>query len=179
VSARDELFDGLERFLQYLFSLGETEGLNYLADRDLSLPQVRLLLLLSGTDEPLPLHRVGEELGLSDAAACRNVDRLVKSGSVARRESAEDRRVRLVSITDDGRALIDQHLEVRRAAVRTLVDRLPDDEVSAFAALMDRLYSGGHLSQRLDDPTAILRDSPHSGSPTTNGPSAVSDERTA
>lgn len=154
MTTRDELFDGLDRFLQHLFNLGESEGLDYLTEQELSLPQVRTLLALGCADEPLPVHRVAEELGQSVPAAGRNVDRLVRLGAVERRESTRDRRVKLVSLTAKGRTLIDQHLEVRRTAVRRLIDRLPDAEVDAFADVIDRLHAGGYLSPHAGGPIA-------------------------
>jgi DNA-binding MarR family transcriptional regulator len=145
VAERDELFEGLEQFLQSLWTLAEREGLSYLADRDLSLTQVRTLLMLTMADTALPVNQIADRLDLSAPAACRNIHRLVRLGLLERRESREDRRVRLVSITAKGRDMVDRHQEPRRAALRTFISRLPDDEVGAFNTVLHRLLASDDL----------------------------------
>lgn len=159
VAERDELFEGLEQFLQSLWTLAEREGLTYLADRDLSLTQIRTLLMLTMADAPLPVNRIAERMELSAPAACRNIHRLVRLGLLERRESREDRRVRLVSITPQGRELVDRHQEPRRAALRMLIGRLPDEEVGAFNTALHRLLASADLLAPTDPakPTATDR----------------------
>jgi MarR family transcriptional regulator, 2-MHQ and catechol-resistance regulon repressor len=54
----------------------------------------------------LPVNTVGKKLLLTSGSITTAVDRLVAKGLVARKEHAEDRRVRLVELTAKGRRLI-------------------------------------------------------------------------
>ncbi|WP_416979729.1 MarR family winged helix-turn-helix transcriptional regulator [Streptomyces sp. T028] len=146
MSERTELYDGLETFLQYLFTLAESEELSVPSDMEVSFTQVRALVLLTAADEPRPIHQVAQQLGLSLTSASRNIDRLVRLGSVERRECSADRRVKLVSVTPHGRRVVDQHLEPRRRAVRTFVERLPDGNVRAFLTALRPLLADGSFA---------------------------------
>lgn len=149
---RDQLLEGLQALLQHLLDLTETDELAKPAELDLSMTQVRTLLVLKNAHRPLPVHGVAAELRLSEATACRSIDCLVRTGNVERRESPEDRRVKLVSITDQGLALIDRHLEPKRAAIRAFVGELPDEEARTFGAFLQHLRASGHLGASEERP---------------------------
>src|SRR6201987_1740135 len=55
---------------------------------------------------PLPVNTIGPKVFLTPGSISTAVDRLVERGLVSRVESPEDRRVRVVSLTAEGRALI-------------------------------------------------------------------------
>ncbi len=74
----------------------EADHLRAIEENDLTVSQVRALMLLAGSDEPVPGARIAERLGFSPAAVSRALDGLVRDGFVVRSESAEDRRVRPV-----------------------------------------------------------------------------------
>ena len=124
--------------------LAESEGMSFLVDVELSFTQVRTTMLLA-CSEPMPIGSVADQLGLSIHAASRNIDRLVEVGLVERRENPQDRRVKLVSLTARGREMIDQHLHARQRALRTFIDRLPDDKVNAFADVLRGVLAGDYL----------------------------------
>jgi len=55
---------------------------------------------------PLPVNTIGPKVYLTPGSISTAVDRLVERGLVSRVESLEDRRVRVVSLTAKGKALI-------------------------------------------------------------------------
>jgi DNA-binding MarR family transcriptional regulator len=133
VNQREALCGDLERLIQGLFALVESEGLNFFADAELSLVQVRVTMLLGCVDEQ-PIGSVADTLGISVYSAGRAVEQLVELGIVDRRESPSDRRVKLVSLTAHGLEVIDRHVAHKRKAVQMFVDRLPADHVAALGA---------------------------------------------
>lgn len=147
MDARSELFGGLELFFQRLFGLAESEGLSFLVDVELSLTQVRISMLLSCSDA-LPIGSVADHLGLSVHAVGRSVDQLVDLGVVERRECAQDRRVRMVSLSPRGLEIIDQHLASRRRALQTFIERLAEEQVRAFLGVLDPILAGDYLRPR-------------------------------
>lgn len=55
---------------------------------------------------PLPVNTIGKKLLLTSGSITTAVDRLVAKGLVARGEDPDDRRVRVVELTREGRRLI-------------------------------------------------------------------------
>src|SRR3712207_5967144 len=96
-------------------------------ESDLSFSRPGPLFLLPAPAEPLPIHAIAEALGLSVAAAGRNVDQLLRLDMVERRESATDRRVKLVSLTPTGERITAQHIEAKRDAFRAFARDLPPE----------------------------------------------------
>lgn len=144
VDPRTALAADFELLLQRLFALSESDGLSVLADVDLTWTQVRVTMLLACADEN-PIHWVAEKLGVSVHVAGRTIDQLVELGIVDRHENPADRRVKLVSLTPRGLELIDRHVTEKRKALRTFVDRLPDDSVAALAAAIGPIVASDYL----------------------------------
>jgi len=77
-----------------------------LAGDRLTFAQLKLLRLVARQD-PLTVGDVAAFLGISNAAASKAVDRLVRAGFLQRAEAKGDRRTTEVSLTGEGRALLD------------------------------------------------------------------------
>jgi MarR family transcriptional regulator, negative regulator of the multidrug operon emrRAB len=79
-------------------------------------------------------------LGLSHPGAVRLVDRLIEDGLVERREGTDKRAIALY-LTKRGKALREELLRGRLAAIRTLLDPLSTAEHEAFAALVCKVLA--------------------------------------
>jgi DNA-binding MarR family transcriptional regulator len=137
-------------FLTRLVSASESDGLDALVESDLSFSQVRTLFFLTRTAAPMPIHSVAEALGLSVAAAGRNVEQLVCLGMVERRESTTDRRVKLVSLTPTGERLVAQHVEAKRESLKAFTDALPPEHGDQLHRALTNVLAGGVLRPRTD-----------------------------
>jgi len=76
---------------------------------------------------------------LAQPTVTQLVDRLQKRGLVQRDRDASDGRVVLVSITDAGRATLEQLRDEYRAQLRTAAADLPDDELAALLRATEAL----------------------------------------
>lgn len=76
-------------------------------DSGLTMQQFRVLMLLA-TDGPLPHGDLAQSLGVVLATVTGLVDRLRARGLVTRTEDGRDRRVRLVELSAEGRALVEK-----------------------------------------------------------------------
>jgi MarR family 2-MHQ and catechol resistance regulon transcriptional repressor len=94
---------------------------------------------------PLPVNTVGPKVWLTPGSISVAVDRLVKKGLVARKEHAEDRRVRQVELTAKGRALITRGFREHAAAMETAVSILSKNERLTLLQLLKKL--GKHAAQ--------------------------------
>ncbi len=70
---------------------------------ELTLTQIKLLHHLEAAERELTLKEAAELVLISLPAASRTVDDLVRRGFVIRHEDTEDRRMKRISLTDDGR----------------------------------------------------------------------------
>ncbi|GAA1990296.1 MarR family winged helix-turn-helix transcriptional regulator [Kitasatospora viridis] len=107
-----------------------------------------VLLILSGHPGGAPVGRLCEQLVLTSGGATRLVDRMVEAGLVTREPSAEDRRVQLVLLTEQGERTL------RRAAAahtreldRVLADALAPGQAAAMVEGLDLL--GRRLREEL------------------------------
>ncbi len=113
----------------------------------LSYPQLGLLthLYFSGKRG---VHDIGDHMDITSAAASQLVERLVQAGLVQRTESAEDRRVRQIALTDKGRALVERGIEDRHRWVERLVSGLtPEQREAVLKALPILLEAEGKLEE--------------------------------
>ena len=101
-----ELLDVVEAFVGYLHCGAQNAGIEALLAADLTFSQMRTLLTLVQHPEPTPINEIAGRLGLSVAAAGRNVDQLVRTGLVDRVEDGLDRRIKRISLSGAGFELI-------------------------------------------------------------------------
>jgi DNA-binding MarR family transcriptional regulator len=142
-------------FLTRLMSASECDGLDTLSESHLSFSQARTLFLLTKTAEPMPIHAIAEALGLSVAAAGRNVEHLLCIDMVERRESATDRRVKLVSLTPTGERLVAQHFQAKRDSVKAFTDALPPEHCDQLYRALTNILAGGVLRPRTDQENCL------------------------
>lgn len=143
---RQQLTRRIEEFFARLIGSVETEALNALADVELTFTQVRTVMLLASSADPMPINEIASQLSVSVAAAGRNVDRLVASGTATREESAHDRRVKLVGLSAVGRRMVDEQMAVKRAALQAFVERLSDEHVRTFGSALEPILAGDYLA---------------------------------
>jgi len=105
------------------------------ADLGSSFSQVKMLFLLEDGGEH-SVKEIANRLGLSLPAASRAIDGLIEKDYVARRESAEDRRSRLITLTDHGREVI---ARVHRARLETLETFAADPTENERQGLYDAI----------------------------------------
>jgi DNA-binding MarR family transcriptional regulator len=75
---------------------------------------------------------IGDQLGISNAAASQLIDKLVQQGLVDRSEDTRDRRVKHIALTEKGRELVQESIEVRRRWMENLTSALSPDEQQAI-----------------------------------------------
>lgn len=93
----------------------------------------------SGSPYRLTPKRLTEAAMLSSGAMTNRLDRLEKAGLIARRPDPSDRRGTLVSLTAQGKDLMDEVVAEHVKNERQLLDPLDADELSALGALLRKL----------------------------------------
>ncbi len=107
-------------------------------DSHLSMPQFGTLMHLYHGGA-CGISEMGEHLGVTAAAASQMIERLVQSGLIERVEDSNDRRVKNLSLTRKGRALIKKGIEARSRWLQDLTDELSPERQAAIAGALRAL----------------------------------------
>jgi DNA-binding MarR family transcriptional regulator len=97
------------------------------ATDDLTLPQHRTLVVLA-EQGPRHLADLAQALGVSPSTATRMCDRLVRKRLITRTRDEVDRREVDLSLTNAGKALVDEVAHRRKNELRKLVGDVPKEE---------------------------------------------------
>ena len=128
----------IRRWVQASDMRSMAEWRRFVRGAGLSMPQLSLLMRLYHGGG-CGVHDLGSGLGVSSAAASQMVDRLVQADLVARAESPEDRRVRMVELSVRGRLLIERGIRRRYRWVDELVGALAPDEKASVRKVLPAL----------------------------------------
>ncbi len=82
---------------------------------------------------------MGENLGVTSAAASQMIERLVQQGLLERSENPRDRRLKQIVLTSRGRELIEASLRERQSWIEELSQRLTPEQQEAVIASLDLL----------------------------------------
>jgi DNA-binding MarR family transcriptional regulator len=119
----------------------EKRLLEEIAGRHLTLSQFKLLKMVALTDART-ISDVALFLGVSNAAASKAVDKLVRRKLLRRAEGQPDRREIRLSLTESSRRLLAAYDEKKERKLAQLFRGFPDDELRRTARLLDRLSAG-------------------------------------
>ena len=116
--------------------------------RDVTLPQYRMLVVLTGG--PTNLSGLARALDVAPSTALRMVDRLVSAGLVARSVRPDDRRETRLALTTSGRRTVARVNARRRRDLQAVIavlppgarDQLPE-AMAAFAEAAEQLWGSG------------------------------------
>ena len=136
VAPATELTEALAAVWAHLTKGSSADLFRVVDELGLSFSQVKMLFLLEDGGEH-SVKEIAAHLGLSLPAASRAVDGLVERGFVTRRESAEDRRSRIVALAGAGREVVAAMLRARLATLDTFVAEItPEERDNLLTALL-------------------------------------------
>jgi DNA-binding MarR family transcriptional regulator len=105
-------------------------------DEVVTVPQLRVLMMIN-TYGAMNLAAVAAGLQVSAPNASRFVERLLVAGLVDRRDAPDDRRHVVLTLTGDGKKLIDRVIRHRRTAIRRVLRSLTARDRDQVASAMD------------------------------------------
>ncbi len=130
------------------------ERLKAVSGEQLSFSQLKLLKLVART-ESYKIGEVAAFLRVSNAAASKAVDRLVRRGFLVRNQVADDRRAVELALTSPGRRLLEQYEEVTRKTLDEVFGQVSEGRLEQTAELLDALSV--NLVEREEDARACFR----------------------
>ena len=115
----------------------------------LSMPQFSILMQVHHRGN-CAIGDISEHFDITSAAASQLVDKLVHNGLIQRKEDPNDRRTKLLNLTDKGRELIQHGIEERRRWVEQLEGKLTTEErENVIAALNLMIRAARELEEEL------------------------------
>ena len=139
------------------------------AEGDLSYVQFQLLARLADAHGPLTMTQLADGVVYSRSGLTYQAGLLEKAGLITRGPSPDDERATLVTITDNGLALVDRvlpgHVQVIR---RLLLDPLSGDDLHHLGDIMTRVRD--HMRAR---PPRSAAPRKHRPSPTSPAPATT------
>ncbi len=160
MTERDRLVEEIGGLWIRLLAVSLPEQTSSLLDYDLTLQQLRVFAFILAREET-PISKVGEALGIKPNVATGITQRLVERGLIDRREDSEDRRIRLLTVTDRGLALIDELSGIVLAKGREMIDQLSDEQLRQLRDLFVALepdVPAGHSPHTESTPGTALGD---------------------
>ncbi len=120
--------------------------------KGLSTSQVNTLFQLryNGT---IRVSKIAEKLGISNAAASQMLEGLVVKGFISRKEDQNDRRVKMIEITDIGLEFLNISMKERLVWLNSIVNTLTENEQELVHKAMGTLISKASLLEEVNKNT--------------------------
>jgi DNA-binding MarR family transcriptional regulator len=116
------------------------EHIRFVKASGLSMPQFNILMQLH-YQRACGVSDISARMDITNAAASQLVEKLVQAGLLERAEDPNDRRVKQLRLTVNGRELVEAGLAARYRWVDELIERLDPAEREALAQAMSILLS--------------------------------------
>lgn len=110
----------------------------YSKEKGLSMSQIGALLRIFRGGRS-SVSDIGDNLGVTSAAASQMLERLVQQGLILRKEDPEDRRVKQVVLTDKGREILQESIAARQGWLENLAQTLSEGEREQITAALEIL----------------------------------------
>ena len=140
-SDKNELVGQLVEYLERTYAGMRSEASEQWSEAELTLPQLRTLMMLS--QGPQRMGAIAQHLSSSLSSATSMIDRLVDKGLVDRVSSTEDRRVVTCQLTVSGQEEIGRFWSIGRVGMARIADYLSVEELRTVVEAMHMLFSAG------------------------------------
>jgi DNA-binding MarR family transcriptional regulator len=147
MSEKSDIVPIIRKWMEAFTIRSMHEWASYVKSTGLSIPKIGVLMFLYHRGG-CGVHDIGERMETTSAAASQLIDRLVHDGLLERSESPDDRRVRKISLTEKGRALVENGIRRRNRWVDDLAAALAEEERAAVLKALPILMAA---EKKLDD----------------------------
>jgi DNA-binding MarR family transcriptional regulator len=138
MSPSDEFTSVLREWARVFMHRSARDFKRFMGETGLSFSHINILMRLFHSGS-CGVSEIGEQMGISNAAASQTVDRLVHLGLIKRTEDPQDRRAKCLELTPEGRSLIEQGINARGKWVENLTDQLNSDEQQLITSALTLL----------------------------------------
>lgn len=126
--------------------------MRFAREKNFSLPQLSALIHLSQNEE-CNISGLGTEFGVTNAAVSQLLEKMVQQGLVHRSEDPQDRRNKVLVLTEEGKKIANEGMIERHKWLSDLINILNEEEQSQVDDALRLLINKAAL---LDDPKPQL-----------------------
>jgi len=124
--------------------------LHYSKEKGFSMSQIGALFHLHRMGA-CDVSEIGDDLGVTNAAASQMLERLVQQQMITRTEDPNDRRVKQIVLTDKGRQVLQESIHARQGWLEELARALsPEEQEQVVAALHILIEKASQLEKPPD-----------------------------
>jgi DNA-binding MarR family transcriptional regulator len=120
----------------------------YARQRGLAMVQLRLLMHLH-YHQQFTISDIGDQFGITPAAASQMVQKLFEQALIDRVEDAQDRRIKRISLTGAGKALVAEMITLRHQWMESIANELSQESRDQVVAALGCL---NETVKKLDTP---------------------------
>ncbi len=135
---------------RYTNMIGVLNG--HVLDSGYSFTEARVIIEI-GINEPCIANMLVDSLNIDRSYMSRIIRRLVKLGLLYKQSSADDQRVSLLRLTDEGKAVYKELDDRSNELIIRLFRALPSDELEEMHAAMQKIQQKLDQLERRDDDT--------------------------
>lgn len=126
-----------KKFMEFYDKLSSWEH-SVVKDSGLSPAQMHTIEVI-GQHQNLMMRELADRLGITTGTLTVSVDRLEKLGMVRRKPHEHDRRSWLVVLTEQGKAMYEQHNRYHEELTQEISHELSDQEIENLTRLVGRI----------------------------------------
>jgi DNA-binding MarR family transcriptional regulator len=127
MTSPSQLIQTIRQFIDIAMHHSLRERAHFAKALGISMPQLGILMQLHFR-ENCGISDISDRFHITNAAASQLAEKLVQSGLIRREEDPQDRRAKLLNLTDKSKELIQQNLEKRYRWVDQLIGKLTAEE---------------------------------------------------
>lgn len=150
MSKNNELSRVVREWAQVFMNRSMSDFRRFMEDTGLTFSHVNILMRLYHGGKS-SVSEIGERMGVTNAAASQTVDRLVNMGLIVRTEDPVDRRAKQLDLTQKGKELIENGIEVRGKWIETLTDSLSEQELKMITSALTILTNAARKTEEKTD----------------------------
>jgi len=144
MSTHEQFSEVLHAWVKVFMERSMTDFKRFMDESDLSPSQVNILMRLHFRGM-CDVSAIGEQMGVTNAAASQAVERLVQKGLLDRTEDPVDRRVKQLRLSPRGEKLVEESFEARRRWMDGLTGVLSPEQQEEIAAALTALTDAARL----------------------------------
>lgn len=131
-----QLIQTIRQFMDFAMHHTMRERAHFAKATGMSMPQFGILMQLHYRHN-CGVSDLSERFDITNAAASQLVDKLVQGGLIQREEDPNDRRAKLLNLTEKGRGLIQRGMEERYRWVNQVAAKLSPEERAKVAEALE------------------------------------------
>ena len=127
MTSPSQLIQTTRQFLDFAMHHSLRERAHFAKATGLSMPQFSVIMQLHHRGN-CAIGDISERFDITNAAASQLVDKLVQGGFIKREEDPQDRRAKMLNLTDKGRKLVQRGIEERYRWMNDLSAKLSAEQ---------------------------------------------------